>query len=71
MSNQALKITVKEWVEKIGKPEAIKRLVLRGVSPVTADKICGLRYHSTPGGILSTVLDEEFKREGIRVGEAS
>lgn len=60
----------KAWVTKIGKHEAIKRLVLGGVSPVTADKLCNFRYQSTPGGLLTKVLIDEMEKDGLLI-EAS
>ncbi len=64
---------VKAWVGKIGNKQALRRLVIQGVSPVTSDKIVHGRYPSNPRDLLAKVLLKEAAKDGIYPveGEAS
>jgi len=63
-NHRALRL-VKAWVEKVGRKEALRRLVIQEVPPVTADKIISGRYSSTPRALLAKVLLEEMEKDGI------
>lgn len=59
------------WVEKVGKKEALRRLVIQEVPPVTAEKIVSGRYVSTPRDLLAKVLREEMAKDGLNLESAS
>ena len=58
-------ISARNWVKKIGKKEAMKRLVVRGVALSTAYKVCSMKYESTPGTLFAEVLIDEMEKDGI------
>lgn len=63
-NDQALRL-VRAWVEKVGRKDALRRLVIQEVPPVTADKIISGRYSSTPRDLLAKVLLEEMAKDGF------
>ncbi len=60
-----LKGTVRTWSKKIGKQKALARLIAKGVSTTTADKLCTGRYKSEPREKLSDILTEELRKDGF------
>jgi hypothetical protein len=65
MSNKSLVDQVKQWSDKIGRKTAVERLVQGGISPVTATRICGGRYKSTPKELVARVLRAELSKDGL------
>jgi hypothetical protein len=71
--NNELIALVHRWVDRVGTKTVIKRLVIRGVAPSTAEKISHKRYQSNPRDLLEQVLLEEMAVDGIvpKRGKAS
>lgn len=63
-NDSAIKLA-KRWVKQVGVRPAIARLISRGVSVATADKICNGRYHSTPKDLLAEVLLDVMGQDGF------
>lgn len=59
------------WAKKIGRRQAIGRLLSRNVSVAAAEKICYGRYQSSPREILAEILKEELMKDGFEIIEAS
>jgi hypothetical protein len=55
------------WLEKIGRREAMKRLIGRGVALTTVEKLLAGRYYSTPRDMLAGIIIEEMGRDGFSV----
>jgi len=64
-----IKNMVKDWAEKIGHSDAIKRLVNRNLGVSTADHLCHGRYRATPREMLAQVLMEEMAKDGFVLPE--
>lgn len=56
------------WAKKIGRRQAMSRLLARNVSSATAEKVCYGRYPSAPREILADILKEEMSKDGFAVG---
>jgi hypothetical protein len=69
--NERVLELVKLWVEKVGRKEALRRLVIQEVPPVTADKIIAGRYSSTPRALLAKVLLEEMAADGLSLDDVA
>ena len=65
---QALEL-FKEWVGKIGRHEATKRLVIRDVPTSTADKLVRGAYPGNPRPLLITVILEEMAKDGLSLSQ--
>lgn len=65
--NEAVLKMVGSWVSKVGRRDAMKRLIARGLALTTVDKLISLRYTSTPRDMLAEVLLEEMAKDGITV----
>ena len=52
-----------EWAEKIGRREALKRLINRDVPVSTAEKLVGGRYPGRPRTRLMTILIDEMAKD--------
>jgi hypothetical protein len=64
---RALKIKelIPQWVEKIGRSAAVRRLAGWNLNVQTADKICGGTYAHTPRNVTAKILEEEMAKDGI------
>jgi len=67
-NEHALKI-VRKWALKIGTHEARKRLVLRDISPTTAEKMVTGTYPSTPTPLTARILLEETAKDGFTLAD--
>ena len=67
MLNEQVLKAIPKWREKIGKAQAIRRLVLSGVPPNTAETLMAGRYKSIPRDLLTKVLMEEMAKDGIKL----
>lgn len=56
------------WAKKIGRRQAMSRLLMRNVSSGTAEKVCYGRYVSSPREALAEILKEEMSKDGFAVG---
>lgn len=69
MSNhEALAKLAPRWAKKIGRTQAISRLLQRDVSVATAEKLCTGRYPSVPREKLAEILSDEMSKDGFTVG---
>lgn len=68
--NERILKLVNNWVRQVGVTEAMRRLVMSGVGLSTADKIVNNRYESTPGNMLSKILEVEMGRDNIILSDA-
>lgn len=69
--NERLLKLVKEWTTSIGKKEAMNRLILHGLGLSTIDKIIHGRYESTPGNVLSAILENEMMKDNFLLDETA
>lgn len=53
------------WVSKVGNRQAIARLILRGMSASSAEKICSDRYPSPIKGLVLETIIEEMAKDGF------
>lgn len=60
---------VPKWKAKVGPKEALRRLVIAGVPPVTADKIVSGRYRSTPRDLLARAILREMEKDGLTLSK--
>lgn len=64
MSNKDLVQRVKQWSDKIGREEAVEKLVSGGIARVTAARICRGSYPSTPKELVARVLRTALAKDG-------
>jgi hypothetical protein len=55
------------WVTKIGRSEATARLIQRGFSVSTADKICADKYGAELRTIYAAALLDEMAKDGFKL----
>lgn len=71
MSNNVKK-SFKKWVTKVGEPDAVHRLMKRGIGLSTVDQLMSERYDHEPRGTNRVAILEEMAKDGfVLTDEAS
>jgi hypothetical protein len=66
-----IKTLTKAWAKKIGRQEALGRLVTNGISPAAAEKLCDGRYPSEPKALLRRAILEVITKDGFALKEGA